>query len=105
MMEALPILGDDFQANIKKYFDNSLDNIGRANSFTSIGPAWAQAATAPNRMYKVCNPWNRVFIAGSADLDAFLSQRPGSPREGFAARQSSAIPASGTARSLTSLPP
>ncbi|TKA51631.1 hypothetical protein B0A53_05508 [Rhodotorula sp. CCFEE 5036] len=52
MMEALPILGEDFQANIKKYFDNSLDNIGRANSFTSIGPAWAQAATAPNRMYK-----------------------------------------------------
>ena len=53
MMEALPILGEDFQANIRKYFDNSLDNIGRANSFTSIGPAWAQAATAPNRMYKV----------------------------------------------------
>lgn len=53
MMEALPILGEDFQANIRKYYDNSLDNIGRANSFTSIGPAWAQAATAPNRMYKV----------------------------------------------------
>lgn len=59
-MEALPVLGDDFQANIRKYFDNSLDNIGRANSFTSIGASWAQAATAPNRMYKVtrlqCGP-------------------------------------------------
>lgn len=51
--EALPVLGEDFQASIRKYFDNSLDNIGRPNSFTSIGPAWAQAATAPNRMYKV----------------------------------------------------
>ncbi|BGP55795.1 hypothetical protein JCM8202_005639 [Rhodotorula sphaerocarpa] len=50
--EALPVLGEDFQASIRKYFDNSLDNIGRPNSFTSIGPAWAQAATAPNRMYK-----------------------------------------------------
>ena len=27
--------------------DNSMENLGRANSFVSIGPGWAQAATAP----------------------------------------------------------
>ncbi|BGP05956.1 hypothetical protein JCM10049v2_001775 [Rhodotorula toruloides] len=52
MLEALPVLGEEFQKTIERFFDNSLDNIGRYNSFTSIGPAWAQAATAPNRMYK-----------------------------------------------------
>lgn len=102
MMEALPILGEDFQANIKKYFDNSLDNIGHANSFTSIGPAWAQAATAPNRMYKVRH--HREIAPTIADL-ASLPCRRGSPREESAAQQSFGIPASVTAPSLTSLQP
>ena len=32
--------------------DNSLDNIGRANSWLTYGPEWAQAASAPSRLFK-----------------------------------------------------
>src|SRR5690606_16292641 len=37
---------------LEKYFNNSLSNIGNKDSFTWYGPRWAQAATAPARMYK-----------------------------------------------------
>jgi arylsulfatase len=39
--------------HIKKCYDNSLDNIGAASSFVWYGPRWAQAATAPSRLYKL----------------------------------------------------
>jgi arylsulfatase A-like enzyme len=32
--------------------DNSLDNIGKANSYVAYGPGWAQAATTPSWLYK-----------------------------------------------------
>jgi arylsulfatase A-like enzyme len=32
--------------------DNSLENIGKPNSWESYGPGWAQAATAPSWLYK-----------------------------------------------------
>ena len=51
--EALPIAGEQVVAHIEKYYDNSLDNIGRSNSFVWYGPRWAQAATAPSRLYKL----------------------------------------------------
>lgn len=38
--------------HLDKYYDNSLDNIGNANSFVWYGPRWAQASTAPSRLYK-----------------------------------------------------
>ncbi|KAI0019704.1 alkaline-phosphatase-like protein [Xylariomycetidae sp. FL0641] len=51
--EALPIVGEDIMAHVHKYYDNSLDNIGRGNSFVWYGCRWAQAATAPSRLYKM----------------------------------------------------
>lgn len=51
--EAAPILGDEVATHINRYYDNSLDNIGRANSFVWYGSSWAQAATAPSRLYKM----------------------------------------------------
>ncbi|KAI0475071.1 alkaline-phosphatase-like protein [Xylariaceae sp. FL0804] len=51
--EALPIVGPDIMAHVHKYYDNSLDNIGRADSFVWYGCRWAQAATAPSRLYKM----------------------------------------------------
>jgi arylsulfatase A-like enzyme len=33
--------------DVQDDYDNSLDNIGRPNSYTLIGPSWAEAATAP----------------------------------------------------------
>ncbi|MCO5613795.1 hypothetical protein L7F22_068073 [Adiantum nelumboides] len=52
LLEALPVMGPNIAKVIKEYYDNSFENIGRKNSFTYYGPHWAQAATAPSRMYK-----------------------------------------------------
>ena len=52
-LEALPIVGKRAQRFIGKHYDNSLDNLGRANSYLWYGPRWAQAATAPSRQFKL----------------------------------------------------
>ena len=52
MLDALPVIGPIFKIYIEKYYDNSYENIGRANSWVWYGPRWAQAATAPSRMNK-----------------------------------------------------
>jgi arylsulfatase len=52
LLEALPIFGPDLQRFIRDYYDNSLGNVGRGNSYVWYGPRWAQAGTAPSRLYK-----------------------------------------------------
>lgn len=52
LLEALPVMGPMMSDVLKKHYDNSLENVGRYNSFTWYGPQWAQAGTAPSRMYK-----------------------------------------------------
>ncbi len=51
--EAQPLKGPSILAHIAKYYNNSLDNIGRGDSFVWYGSRWAQAATAPSRLYKM----------------------------------------------------
>jgi arylsulfatase len=51
--EAAPLIGDKIMAHVHKYYDNSLENVGRGNSFVWYGCRWAQAATAPSRLYKM----------------------------------------------------
>lgn len=51
--EATPLIGDNIVEHIQKYYDNSLENIGRGDSFVWYGSRWAQAATAPSRLYKM----------------------------------------------------
>lgn len=51
--EALPLVGRNVMEHIEKYYNNSLDNIGRGNSFVWYGSQWAQAATAPSRLFKM----------------------------------------------------
>lgn len=53
LMEALPFGGKTFGEKITKDYDNALENIGNPNSFVYYGDLWAQAATAPNYMYKM----------------------------------------------------
>ena len=50
--EAYPIVQMNMMSHLQKYYDNSLDNLGNGNSFIWYGPRWAQAATAPSRLYK-----------------------------------------------------
>ncbi|KAH9904387.1 alkaline-phosphatase-like protein [Xylariomycetidae sp. FL2044] len=51
--EAIPIVGTGIMDHVTKYYNNSLDNIGRGDSFVWYGCRWAQAATAPSRLYKM----------------------------------------------------
>ena len=51
-LEALPAFGPNLSQVIADYYDNSLENIGRGNSYVWYGEHWAQAATAPSRLYK-----------------------------------------------------
>lgn len=37
---------------IEQYYDNSIENIGNADSFVWYGPQWASAATAPSKGFK-----------------------------------------------------
>ena len=50
--EASPVFHGGPMAHLQKYYDNSLDNLGNFDSFIWYGPRWAQAATAPCRLYK-----------------------------------------------------
>jgi len=52
LIEAVPVFGPMLMQFIDQHYDNSLDNIGRPNSYVWYGPRWAQAATAPSRLYK-----------------------------------------------------
>ncbi|RBR26155.1 uncharacterized protein FIESC28_01046 [Fusarium coffeatum] len=54
-MEAVPVMGDNIKRAIHEYYDNSYENIGSWNSFTWLGPLWAQGSTAPSRLFK-CFP-------------------------------------------------
>ncbi|QIO09349.1 arylsulfatase [Acinetobacter lanii] len=51
-LEALPVFGPNLQAVIDQYYDNSFDNLGNGNSYVWYGEHWAQAATAPSRLFK-----------------------------------------------------
>ncbi|RMJ24779.1 Arylsulfatase [Aspergillus sp. HF37] len=50
--EAYPMVQNGVMPHLQKYYDNSLDNLGSGDSFIWYGPRWAQAATAPSRLYK-----------------------------------------------------
>ncbi|EEQ34438.1 putative arylsulfatase (type I) [Microsporum canis] len=53
LLEALPVIHNNIFDHIERYYDNSVENLGRYNSFIWYGPHWASAATAPSRMYKM----------------------------------------------------
>ncbi|WPO99698.1 arylsulfatase [Pseudomonas sp. HR96] len=52
LLEAFPKFGPELLTYLNQHYDNRLDNIGRANSYVWYGPSWAQAATAPSRLFK-----------------------------------------------------
>ncbi|EMC96936.1 hypothetical protein BAUCODRAFT_32681 [Baudoinia panamericana UAMH 10762] len=67
--EAYPIVQGTMMQHLKKYYDNSLENLGHGNSFIWYGPRWAQAATAPSRLYK-------AFTTEGGVLVPFLAKMP-----------------------------
>lgn len=63
LLEAFPILGPKLAEYLDKYYDNRLENIGRPNSYIWYGPTWAQAATAPSRLYKTFTTEGGIRVA------------------------------------------
>ncbi|KAI1194455.1 alkaline-phosphatase-like protein [Nemania serpens] len=50
--EAYPIVQSNMLQHLQRYYNNHIDNLGNGDSFIWYGPRWAQAATAPSRLYK-----------------------------------------------------
>ncbi|KAK4984095.1 hypothetical protein LTR50_006837 [Elasticomyces elasticus] len=71
--EAYPIVQGQMMQHLQKYYDNSLENLGRGDSFIWYGPRWAQAATAPSRLYKAFTTEGGVRVPFLAKLPADLS--------------------------------
>ena len=58
--------GDSIKEWVAEHFDNRLDNLGRANSFVTYGPAWAQVSAQPGRRYK------QTIFEGGIRVPAFV---------------------------------
>jgi arylsulfatase A-like enzyme len=74
IVEAMPLRGAQIAAQIAKYCDNSLDNLGRPNSFIWYGPRWAQAATAPSRLHKAFTTEGGIRVVGFVTWPGFARQ-------------------------------
>ena len=61
---------------IRSHYDNSYENMGKAGSFVSYGPQWAQAGAAPFKLYKEYSTQGGIvtplIIAGEA-----INRKPG----------------------------
>ncbi|KAF5966151.1 arylsulfatase [Fusarium bulbicola] len=53
LLESLPVMSSlGVAETMRRFYNNSLDNIGNHDSFVWYGPRWALAATAPSRGFK-----------------------------------------------------
>jgi arylsulfatase len=75
IVEAFPLIGPLIAAFVRTYCDNSLDNIGRSNSFVWYGPRWAQAATAPSRLYKTFTTEGGIRVVAFMTYPGFRRQQ------------------------------
>jgi arylsulfatase len=74
IVEAFPLLGPLVHDFVRTHCDNSLDNIGRGNSFVWYGPRWAQAATAPSRLYKAFTTEGGIRVPAFITWPGFARQ-------------------------------
>lgn len=63
--------------HLQKYYNNSLDNLGAHDSFIWYGPRWAQAATAPSRLYKAYTTEGGVRVPFVAKFPTSHPPAPG----------------------------
>lgn len=75
LLEAAPFFGDQFMQHIARHYDNRLENIGRPDSFVWYGPRWAQAATAPSRLYKTFTTEGGIRVVSLIRFPALHRQR------------------------------
>lgn len=77
LLEAFPMIQGNIFDHIAKYYDNSLDNIGNANSYVWYGARWASAATAPARLYKAFNSEGGIRVPMILRFPPLTSARAG----------------------------
>lgn len=82
--EAQPLFGDQVESYIEKYYDNSLDNLGNYNSYAWYGTRWAQAATAPSRLYKGFSSEGGIHVPFILSYKGINNQRQGTISTDFA---------------------
>ena len=75
LIEAVPVFGPKLMEFIAEHYDNRLENIGRPNSYVWYGPRWAQAATAPSRLYKTHTSEGGIRVVAFLTGKAFERQR------------------------------
>lgn len=74
LLEAFPKFGPNLKSFLDQHYDNSLENIGRANSYVWYGPRWAQAATAPSRLFKAFTTQGGIRVPALIRYPAFARQ-------------------------------
>lgn len=75
--EAYPMVQNGVMPHLQKYYDNSLENLGNGNSFIWYGPRWAQAATAPSRLYKAYTTEGGVRVPFTCRFPKNINLKPG----------------------------
>lgn len=73
--EARPLMGANIEQHLAKFYNNSLENIGNYDSYTWYGPRWAQAATAPSKLFKAFTSEGGIhvpFIINYPDISSEL---------------------------------
>ncbi|KAJ7691279.1 alkaline-phosphatase-like protein [Mycena rosella] len=83
-LEAMPVLGQRFMDVIGKYYDNSLENIGEYNSYVWYGPRWAQASTAPSRLYKMYSTEGGIKVPMIVNFSPWTQKHGGEIFNAFA---------------------
>ncbi|KIY53968.1 arylsulfatase [Fistulina hepatica ATCC 64428] len=83
-LEALPVLGHDIMQVVQQFYDNSLENIGEYNSFVWYGPRWAQASTAPSRLYKMFSTEGGIRVPFILNYPPWTQGRGGMIIDAFA---------------------
>ncbi len=74
LIEAVPVFGPYLMEFIAQHYDNSLENIGRPNSYVWYGPRWAQAATAPSRLHKTYTSEGGIRVVAFVTAKHFARQ-------------------------------
>jgi arylsulfatase len=74
IVEAMPLSGKFIADRVREFYDNSVDNLGRATSCCWYGPRWAQAATAPSRLHKAFTTEGGIRVVSFIRWPGFVRQ-------------------------------
>ncbi len=61
---------------LREHYNNSYENMGKASSFVSYGPQWAQAGAAPFKLFKAYSTEGGV-VTPLIILDKYAQRKPG----------------------------